>query len=784
MITDQVSIYSGQSGGPLLPLTTKLAPEQKIYQLSVHTDSTETISTTQLPPRKYIPKVPRVRILLAPYMSPYEVPLNKVQTWESLHRTIRNIFGDNVFNDATPRITNKKGATITPEQWDSTLTPGLTIIVDTCAIIPEDSISIYDTNSQPKNKYNYTPARRRRTTSKRNEYRRPPGPVGKLESVAAMIMNSRDSLDSTLMDSPNSPYSASRISNTPMPMLRSRPMEAWEGWTSDSETGSIVVPVPAEPRARPARSNPAVTEYRESVAPHLHELDSKRSMELNRQASGVKRAMSKNGSVRRPSWKKSNPSLRSKRSKEGIKEWTDTERPPPVPKKSFENLRQGVQPVPPLRPKFSFEVPKHEEPPIPPFTQLGLKDSLEKLRNERSRDTTPFQSPTLHRPSSPLAQKITPQITQRSAPSPRSSRRSPTAASSRKKKKSTWSRITRALLLILVGRPDPIRPLPPPPPRQNPVQNIILNPSKQIPKHPTPPVSKRNSFFFSRPLSMGKKPILDVTIPATTAMFPYDGGKASKSGPLIGTNTVEITSARPSPRLQGNFNKSPHLNSQSQLQSPNIFNFPPRADSLPISSRALPSPSTVKSQDTTRRHSGGLFRSGSLTRRGSKNGHKPNSSVTSIISISPPIPKRGPELELGFNAQFRTPFVQREKIVELVQAEQFLEEGCNNRSGSRLGLRPEGRSAKEVYHHPERSTSQLSYHRPMITPTQPVVHTFSAFPPASAMTDYETPPSTANGLRPGTPPSPASSAYSSATYATVGTKLTARPVRVVGGKVY
>ncbi|KAF8419281.1 hypothetical protein EV426DRAFT_720036 [Tirmania nivea] len=91
-------------------------------------------------PRKHCPPltstpvsafgIPRIRILLAPYMCPYVVPMKKAETWELLLNLLNNLFGQSILTP-TLKITDTQGDVIHRHVWEDLLEPGMTIVVDT-----------------------------------------------------------------------------------------------------------------------------------------------------------------------------------------------------------------------------------------------------------------------------------------------------------------------------------------------------------------------------------------------------------------------------------------------------------------------------------------------------------------------------------------------------------------------------------------------------------------------------------------------------------------------------
>jgi hypothetical protein len=59
---------------------------------------------------------------------------------------LAGLFGTDVFNGRRVRITDAKGCTILPGVWKSLLEPNMTIIVDTCAYVPENSTIMFAPN--------------------------------------------------------------------------------------------------------------------------------------------------------------------------------------------------------------------------------------------------------------------------------------------------------------------------------------------------------------------------------------------------------------------------------------------------------------------------------------------------------------------------------------------------------------------------------------------------------------------------------------------------------------
>ncbi|KAF8449996.1 hypothetical protein BGX38DRAFT_522816 [Terfezia claveryi] len=74
--------------------------------------------------------IPRIRILLAPYMSPYVVPMKKAQTWELLLNLLSNLFGPSILTSVL-KITDTQGDVIHRHVWEDLLEPGMIIVVDT-----------------------------------------------------------------------------------------------------------------------------------------------------------------------------------------------------------------------------------------------------------------------------------------------------------------------------------------------------------------------------------------------------------------------------------------------------------------------------------------------------------------------------------------------------------------------------------------------------------------------------------------------------------------------------
>lgn len=92
---------------------------------------------------------PRIRILLAPYMSPFIVPLHKVETWDLLHKALQSLFGLDIFNNSSIRITDQHGNSILPPVWKDLLEPDMTIIVDTGSLQAEDSPVTFEFEQPP-----------------------------------------------------------------------------------------------------------------------------------------------------------------------------------------------------------------------------------------------------------------------------------------------------------------------------------------------------------------------------------------------------------------------------------------------------------------------------------------------------------------------------------------------------------------------------------------------------------------------------------------------------------
>lgn len=124
--------------------------------------STTSFSTFQsLKPQSL--SVPRIRILLAPYMSPFVVPMHKVETWDVsnshinpnnyipvtnlllqlLNRALQNLFGLDLFNSSI-RITDHQGNSILPSVWSDLLEQDMTIIVDTYSLQAENSPILFE----------------------------------------------------------------------------------------------------------------------------------------------------------------------------------------------------------------------------------------------------------------------------------------------------------------------------------------------------------------------------------------------------------------------------------------------------------------------------------------------------------------------------------------------------------------------------------------------------------------------------------------------------------------
>ncbi|KAI5858950.1 hypothetical protein BZA05DRAFT_18018 [Tricharina praecox] len=164
--------------------------EQRIYTLS-SVNSEETINTTAVIPTLN-PAIPRIRILLAPYMSPYVVPAHKVKTWENLHRTLAGLFGTDVFNGRPVRITDIRGNTILPGVWKDLVEPNMTIIVDTCAYIPESSEVMFGSPEAENTPVSWDSPHMERPVSQRHEYDDHHDDSGNIESATAFILEEHD----------------------------------------------------------------------------------------------------------------------------------------------------------------------------------------------------------------------------------------------------------------------------------------------------------------------------------------------------------------------------------------------------------------------------------------------------------------------------------------------------------------------------------------------------------------------------------------------------------------
>ncbi|KAI5811577.1 hypothetical protein DFH27DRAFT_35286 [Peziza echinospora] len=100
------------------PLPSRPKPS-KVANTSI-SSTTSTITSTK----------PRIRILLAPYMSPYVVPMNKVETWQLLLTLLEKLFGPSIANPNL-RVTDTQGNAIHMHVWEDLLEAGMTIVVDT-----------------------------------------------------------------------------------------------------------------------------------------------------------------------------------------------------------------------------------------------------------------------------------------------------------------------------------------------------------------------------------------------------------------------------------------------------------------------------------------------------------------------------------------------------------------------------------------------------------------------------------------------------------------------------
>ncbi|KAH0604249.1 uncharacterized protein H6S33_006626 [Morchella sextelata] len=101
---------------------------------------------------------PRIRILLAPYMSSFIVPLHKVETWDLLHEALKSLFGLDIFNNSSIRITDQHGNSILPPVWKDLLEPDMTIIVDTCSLQAENSPVTFKFEPLPAFRHSSPPA--------------------------------------------------------------------------------------------------------------------------------------------------------------------------------------------------------------------------------------------------------------------------------------------------------------------------------------------------------------------------------------------------------------------------------------------------------------------------------------------------------------------------------------------------------------------------------------------------------------------------------------------------
>ncbi|KAL7274756.1 hypothetical protein RUND412_002328 [Rhizina undulata] len=178
--------------------------------------------------------IPRIRILLAPYMSPFVVPVHKVETWELLHTTLRSLFGRELFASGNPlRITDHQGNSILPSVWEDLLEPNMTIIVDTCSFQAENSPVIFETPPLPASQ---SPMNSPRDKGKRVvPWGVPDWSALERESEdscydAAHIMYPCGVLGQALPMVPIMPPPPRRAA---ISAAKSKAMEAWEGWAMD-----------------------------------------------------------------------------------------------------------------------------------------------------------------------------------------------------------------------------------------------------------------------------------------------------------------------------------------------------------------------------------------------------------------------------------------------------------------------------------------------------------------------------------------------------------------------
>jgi hypothetical protein len=71
-------------------------------------------------------------------MSPFVVPVHRVKTWDLLHKELQDFFNLDIFNPSV-RIIDRQGNSILPSVWKNILEPDMTIIVDTCSLLADNS---------------------------------------------------------------------------------------------------------------------------------------------------------------------------------------------------------------------------------------------------------------------------------------------------------------------------------------------------------------------------------------------------------------------------------------------------------------------------------------------------------------------------------------------------------------------------------------------------------------------------------------------------------------------
>jgi hypothetical protein len=66
-------------------------------------------------------RVPRIRVLIAPDMLPFVLPLHKIQTWSLFIDNINKLFGENLASSPHFRVCDGDGNTIAPVHWEDLL---------------------------------------------------------------------------------------------------------------------------------------------------------------------------------------------------------------------------------------------------------------------------------------------------------------------------------------------------------------------------------------------------------------------------------------------------------------------------------------------------------------------------------------------------------------------------------------------------------------------------------------------------------------------------------------